>query len=311
MNIAKFKFQLLNATEYAAIAAYEWIGKNNEKSADNAAVNAMRQKLNEINFHGTIKIGEGERDKAPMLAIGENVGYGEKDSVDIAVDPLEGTTICSRGASGSMSVIAISENNCMLNAPDVYMNKIVTGKEIDKNSINIDKKITQNIKIVAEQKAKKITELKVIILDRPRHNQIIQEIREIGAKIILINDGDIAASINVINQKADIYVGIGGAPEGVLTAAAIKSLGGNIQGKLILDNEESKERAKKMGIKNFDIIYNTENMISGNSIFIATAITDSISMNGIQKNKDQFIIESIIMSTEDKAITKIKNTYSI
>lgn len=312
MSLLNLKLSLLSATELAAISANEWIGRNNKIMADQSAVTAMRNALNNINFQGTIKIGEGERDKAPMLAIGEIVGKKDQNSnikLDIALDPLEGTTICARGEKGAMSVLAVANENCILHAPDVYMSKLVTDSSIDTNSVSIEYPIEDNLYSIAQQKQKKIEELNIIILDRPRHQEMINRIRALNARVTLIRDGDIAASIAVVLGNADLYVGIGGAPEGVLSAGIIKCLSGNIQGKLIFENNESIKRAESMGIGQINKIYNAQDMIKGDVMFVATAITDVLDMQGIYSTDEYIVVDSLIACTTDKSVTRIKNTY--
>lgn len=290
--------KILKATEEAAIACYDFIGKGNEKLADKVAVDAMRRCFNEINFRARIVIGEGERDKAPMLYIGEELGALENiaPQYDIAVDPLEGTTICANNMPGSLSVLAISETGGMLHAPDVYMDKIAANAPV----VDLDETVLVNLKNIAQYKKSDISDLNVIILDRPRHSEIIAKVREAGARITLISDGDIAAVIAVATAKADLYLGIGGAPEGVLAAAALKTLGGDMMGRLLFKDAEEKAKASKLNIIDYNKKYFLNDLVSKDAIFCATGVTSGPLLSGVVKNKDSYILNSLCLSSYDK-----------
>ena len=276
--------EFVRITEAAALASARFLGRGNEKAADQAAVDAMRKAFDSVNIDGTVVIGEGERDEAPMLYIGEKVGRcgPEAMKIDIALDPLEGTTICARGAEGATSVIAAAEEGRFLHAPDTYMDKIACGPEA-KGAINLDRSPKENVHAVAEALKKPVSDLTVIILDRPRHENVIREVRETGARIRLISDGDVSAGIATCwaDTGIDLLMGIGGAPEGVITAAALKCLGGDFQGRLKFRNEEEKARAKKMGVKDLDKRYLRDEMVQGDVLFCATGVTDGPLLKGV------------------------------
>ena len=302
--------------EKAAIACYDWIGKGNEKLADQAAVTAMRDELNQINISGTIKIGEGERDKAPMLYIGEKVGKGGLE-VDIALDPLEGTTICATANANSLAVIAFANKDNFLNAPDVYMDKIAVGGNLPEGVVDIDNSVANNLKNLAQAKKCSISDLRVMILKRDRHNEIIAKCREAGTIVKLIDDGDVAAVIataDPVSTGIDIYMGIGGAPEGVLAAAALKTIGGQMMGRLIFDGEKSHSttqiaRAKKMGITDLNKKYTAEEMAKGDVLFIASGVTDGTMLCGVKKSSNKITINSLIINSAEKSIKKILSSY--
>ncbi|WDM85092.1 class II fructose-bisphosphatase [Ehrlichia sp. JZT12] len=298
-------FNLLSVTEAAALASYRCLGIGDEKNADRAAVNAMRKSLKLLEINGTVVIGEGERDNAPMLYIGEKVGIGGID-VDIALDPLEGTTICAHYKNGAMSVIAVTEKGGFLNAPDVYMEKIAIGSGIPRGVVSLKNDIETNLNNLAQVKKCKVDELIVMVLQRERHLELIQGIRKCGARIKLIDDGDISAVVSLMKGTHDLYVGIGGAPEGVLAAAALLSMGGYIEGRLILDTDHLRERAKKFGIEDINKVYSIEELVKSDSIFIATGITDSSLVQGIKYSKGFFTVESIIIKST--GIMHISNT---
>ena len=298
-------FNLLSVTEAAALASYKCLGMGDEKNADRAAVDAMRKSLNLLKINGTIVIGEGERDNAPMLYIGEKVGLGGVD-VDIALDPLEGTTICAHYKNGAMSVLAVTKKGGFLNAPDVYMEKIAVGSGVPRGVVSLKNDIKTNLNNLAEVKKCKVNELVVVVLQRERHLELIKNIRECGARIKLIDDGDISAVVSLVKGTHDLYVGIGGAPEGVLAAAALLSMGGCIEGRLILNTDYLKQRAEKFGIKDMDKIYSIEDLVKFDSIFIATGITDSSLVQGIKYSKGFFTLESIIIKSTN--VMYISNT---
>lgn len=275
--------EMVRVTEAAALASARLMGRGDEKAADLAAVNAMRRALNDIQFDGTVVIGEGERDKAPMLYIGEKVGIGDGLQVDIALDPLEGTTICAKGTNNALSVIAIGEKGKFLHAPDVYMEKIAVGPT-GKGLVDLRKSPTENLQIVAKAKGVDIENLTVTILDRPRHEALIAEVRKAGARIRLIGDGDVSAALATCWKPAgvDLLLGIGGAPEGVIAAAALRCVGGEIQGRLVFRNEEEKARARKMGIQDLNKIYGIEELAGGHVMFCATGVTDGDFLKGVR-----------------------------
>lgn len=299
--------EIAKATQSAAINCYDYIGKGNEKSADKAAVDAMRNALNKIDFSARIVIGEGERDEAPMLYIGEKVGnLREKQdfTYDIAVDPLEGTTICAKAMPGSLSVLTLSEKNGMLHAPDVYMDKIASNIPASSQVIDLDEQIKTNLSNIAKYKKTNIEELLVIILDRPRHQEIIAKTREAGARVKLISDGDIAAVIDVALNYADLYLGIGGAPEGVLAAAALKTLNGQIMGRLLFNKESEKEKAINLGISDLNKKYYLDDLVSKDAIFCATGVTSGPLLKGVKKLDNIFETSSLILSSKSKEIIK-------
>ncbi|GAT75546.1 fructose 1,6-bisphosphatase II [Ehrlichia ruminantium] len=298
-------FKLLSVTEAAAVASYKCLGVGDEKKADAVAVDAMRESLNSLNISGTVVIGEGERDHAPMLYIGEKVGLGGIE-LDIALDPLEGTTICAHYQDGAMSVLAVTEKGGFLNAPDVYMEKIAVGPGIPKGVISLRYDIKTNLYNLAEIKGCNIADLVVTVLKRERHLELIKNIRECGARVKLIDDGDISAVVSLMHGNHDLYIGIGGAPEGVLAAAALLSVGGYIEGRLIIDTDQLRARAKKFGIDDIDKIYCIDEMVRSDAIFIATGITDSSLVKGIRYSKGLLFIESIIIKSA--RVMHISNT---
>jgi fructose-1,6-bisphosphatase II len=277
--------EFVRVTEAAALACARHMGRGDEKAADQAAVDAMRRAFDTVRIDGTVVIGEGERDEAPMLYIGEKVGLKTEDSpkIDIALDPLEGTTICANGGVGSISVIALAEHGKFLHAPDTYMDKIACGPDA-KGVIDIDKTPTQNVQAVAKALGKDVSDVTVVILDRPRHADLIAEVRRTGARIHLISDGDVSAAIASAwpDSGIDLLMGIGGAPEGVISAAALQCLGGDFQGRLKFRNEEEKGRALKMGIKDLTKKYNIDELASGSVMFCATGVTDGPFLTGVK-----------------------------
>lgn len=304
-----FIFDLINATESASIASYKMLGKGKEKIADQLAVDAMRNSLNMLNIDGTVVIGEGERDEAPMLYIGEKVGKGIGPQIDIALDPLEGTTLLATGKNNALSVIGAANKGNFLNAPDVYMDKIAIGFDFAEDIIDLNNSPLENLKNIALAKKCDISDLIVTVLERKRHEELIAKIYEAGARVLLIQDGDIGAVISTSSKAkkiSDIYMGIGGAPEGVLAAAAMKSLGGQMSARLLFNNEDEKARAQKLGIKDLNKQYKLHDMAKGDVIFVATAITDgSLIEEGIKVTSDELIITSIAMNSRDKSIYKL------
>ncbi|MSP43442.1 MAG: class II fructose-bisphosphatase [Alphaproteobacteria bacterium] len=283
-----FSMEIARVTEAAAIAASRLIGCGDEKAADQAAVDAMRTALNKLDMRGVIVIGEGERDEAPMLYIGEKVGSGIGPELDIALDPLEGTTITAKAMPNALAVVAFAEKGNLLNAPDVYMDKLAIGTGYKKGVVDLDKSPADNIRALAAAKGVPVHEITACVLDRPRHAEIIKSIRSVGARIQLIPDGDVAGVIATTQADTgiDIYIGTGGAPEGVLAAAALRCIGGQMQGRLVFSNDEQRERARKMGVKDLNHKYVLEEMAMGDVIFSATGVTDGSMLKGIHREKN-------------------------
>lgn len=302
--------EFVRVTEAAALSVGRWIGRGNEMAADDAAVQSMRLAFDSIRFDGTIVIGEGERDEAPMLYIGEKVGAGNGPKIDIACDPLEGTTITAMGRSEALSVIAASEEGGLLNAPDTYMKKIAVGPRA-KGCIDITQPALWNLKQVAKALGKQMEDLMVIVLDRPRHQELIQEIREGGARIRLIGDGDVSAAIGTAQPESgvDILLGTGGAPEGVIAAAALKCLGGDFQGQLKFRNEQEKKRALEMGITDTDRVYQMGELAKGSVMFIATGVTNGSYLNGVRYFGGGAHTHSVVMRSETRTIREIRATH--
>ena len=301
--------ELVRVTESAAIAAAGWRGKGDEKAADAAAVEAMRAELQKIAIAGRIVIGEGERDEAPMLFIGEEVGGGEGPAVDIAVDPLEGTTLCAKNQPDSICVLAMAERGGLLNAPDVYMHKIAIGAGYPEGTVDLDKTATENVQALAAAKGVPVSEITACVLDRPRHAGLIDELRGAGVAVKLISDGDIAGVIHATNTEEtgiDIYLGSGGAPEGVLAAAALRCIGGQMQGRLILDTTEKRERARRMGITDPNRKYSEADLASGDVLFAATGVTDGSLLEGVRVRKDTIVTSTIVMRSWSHTVRWIK-----
>ncbi|TNF04271.1 MAG: class II fructose-bisphosphatase [Deltaproteobacteria bacterium] len=298
--------EFVRVTEMAAIASARLMGRGDEKAADQAAVDAMRTMLESVDCQATVVIGEGERDEAPMLYIGETVGSGNGPELEIAVDPLEGTTVCANGGTNSISVMAIAEKGGMLNAPDTYMQKIAVGPE-GKGLIDILESPKENLKRLAEAKKCRVQDLTAIVLDRPRHKELISEIRDAGARIMLIGDGDVSAAIATCDPDSgvDILFGTGGAPEGVIAAAALRCLGGDFQGIFRPRNEEEVERAKKMGIEDMTRVMNIEDLASGNVMFCATGVTTGNLLPGVQFKSWGAITHSMVMRSSSGTIRHI------
>ena len=306
----KFLNFFIKATEQAAIGASKYIGKKDKIAADKGAVDPMRRELNKINMDGTIVIGEGEMDEAPMLYIGEKLGTSDGPKLDIAVDPLEGTKFTANNQPNAFSVIAVANKGNLLSAPDTYMEKIAIGANLPKNLIDIDNGVEKNIQLLAEAKNKKISDLKACVLKRSRHDSIIETLTKMKVTINYISDGDIAGVLSVIgnNPKNDIYYSIGGGPEGVLAASALSCFGGQIQGRLILDEKE-KIRAKKLGIKDFNKKYNIEDMIKGDVIFCATGVTDGDLAKGVKNLGNEYEVSTFVLHKSEKINKIVTNTY--
>ena len=299
-------FQLNNVTEAAAISCSQWIGKGNKIAADQAAVNGMKECLGNLPIDGEIVIGEGERDQAPMLYIGEKIGRGAL-AVDIAVDPLEGTNLCANGSANAISAMAVGPKNSLLKAPDVYMRKIAVGVKSKEKIININASVTENIQSLSNYKNCAPTELKAIVLKRERHNDIIHELHSLGVRVELIDDGDILGVISTTSNAADIYLGIGGAPEGVIAAAALKCLGGQMQCQLLFENDAQIQRANKMGVKDPQAIYQIDDMVKEDVIFCATGVTDGFLLKGVQQHSQIISAQSFVSSYKLKKTLKISS----
>lgn len=299
--------EFVRATESAAIASARLMGRGDEKAADQAAVDAMRAMLETVDCDATVVIGEGERDEAPMLYIGEKVGTGKGSKLEIALDPLEGTTICALGGTNSISVMAIAEEGGMLHAPDTYMLKIAAGKEA-KGHLDIRQSATENLKRLADLKKQRVSDLTAVVLDRPRHKELIEEIRAAGARIFLIGDGDVSAAIATAtpNSGIDILFGIGGAPEGVISAAALQCLGGEFQGILKPRNQSEIDRALKMGVDDINRVFKIDDLAKGNLMFCATGVTQGNFLDGVIFKPWGCHTHSLVMRSESGTIRHIR-----
>lgn len=302
-----YALEFVRVTEIAAIESARWMGRGDNHAADQAAVSAMRKMFNTIDFSGRVVIGEGERDEAPMLYIGEEVGKGGGARLDLALDPLEGTTICAHGGPNSISVIAVAEEGNFLHAPDTYMEKIAVGPDAA-DAIDLSRTPTENLKAIARAKKTDIENLTVVVLDRPRHEELIKEVRATGARIWLIGDGDVSAAISAClpHTGVDVLMGSGGAPEGVISAAAIRCTGGNIQGRLKFRNPEEEARARKMGIKDPHKIFSIEEMARGNVMFVATGVTTGNFLQGVKFTGQGAETHSIVMRSESGTVRHIR-----
>jgi fructose-1,6-bisphosphatase II / sedoheptulose-1,7-bisphosphatase len=299
--------EVVRVTEAAALSASRWMGRGDEKAADQAAVDSMRIALNGMDIAGTVVIGEGERDEAPMLFIGEKVGTGKGPKIDIALDPLEGTTICATGGSNALAVIAMAVDGGFLNAPDVYMDKIAVGPGLEKNIVNIDNSPQSNLQNLAKAKKVDISDLVVCILDRPRHEELIYKTREAGARIMLISDGDVAGVIATASKDTgvDMYVGSGGAPEGVLAASALRCIGGQMWGRLTFRNNDERSRADRLGISDYNKIYSLNELAHGEVMFAATGVTDGSMLRGVRRWSSGASTQSIIMRSKTGTVRTI------
>lgn len=308
---SKYLNLFIKATEQGAIGASRFIGKQDKIAADKGAVDPMRKELNKINMEGTVVIGEGEMDEAPMLYIGEKLGTLKGPKFDIAVDPLEGTKFTANNQPNAFSVIAIAKQGDLLSAPDTYMEKIAIGSNLPKNLMDLDNSVKKNISLLADAKKKKISDIKACVLKRSRHDDIVKELTEIGVQINYITDGDIAGALTVIgdNPKNDIYYSTGGGPEGVIVAAALACYGGQIQGRLVLDDDE-KMRAKKLGIKDFNKKYNIDDMVKGDVIFCATGVTDGDLAKGVEDLGNEYKVTTFALHRSQKTIKTISNFYN-
>ncbi|NRG19091.1 class II fructose-bisphosphatase [Rhizobiales bacterium] len=305
--------ELARVTERAAVSAARLRGRGDEKAADQAAVDAMRRELNRLPIDGTVVIGEGERDEAPMLYIGEEVGTKQGPKVDIALDPLEGTTICAKNLPNSIAVIAMAPAGGLLNAPDSYMEKIAIGPGYPEGLVDLDAPIADNLNALAKEKDVAVGEITACVLDRPRHARLIEEIRAAGASIRLIGDGDVAGVIHTTDSDEtgiDIYVGIGGAPEGVLAAAALRCIGGQMQGRLVITREEQVERAHRMGITDIKRKYRMEEMASGDVLFAATGVTDGNFLRGVKFGRRFISTHTVVMRSTTSTLRYIEAQHS-
>ena len=315
MNNPKIEFDdrmlslgLARVSEAAAIASVSLIGRGDEKAADEAAVNAMREQLNLLDISGTVVIGEGERDEAPMLYIGEEVGTGNGPGVDIALDPLEGTTLTAKDMPNALTVIAMGPKGSMLHAPDVYMEKLAIGPGFAPDLLSLDMSPYERVQILAEAKNCDPNDITVCILERPRHQEMIEQVRSTGAAIRLISDGDVAGVMHCAEAEItgiDMYMGIGGAPEGVLAAAALKCMGGQIHGKLIFRNDDEKFRAEKAGINNLSQIYSRDDMVTQDVIFAATGVTSGSLLEGIKREITHITAETILMRSKTGSVRRM------
>ncbi len=298
--------EVVRVTEAAAMSCSRFMGRGDEKAADQAAVDAMRKALNGLAIDGTVVIGEGERDEAPMLFIGEKVGAGGP-RVDIALDPLEGTTICATGAANALSVIAMARDGELLQAPDVYMDKIAVGGGLPEGVVDLDASPAENLGNLSKAKGVDVSDLVVCILNRPRHEELIAKTREAGARIQLIQDGDVAGVIATARPDTgiDIYIGIGGAPEGVLAAAALRCIGGQMIGRLIFRNDEEKERAARLGVTDLTRTYTMTEMADGDVMFAATGVTDGSMLRGVRRTATGATTESLVMRSKTGTVRVI------
>jgi len=295
--------ETVRVTEAAALAASRLMGRGDERAADQAAVNAMREALNGLSISGTVVIGEGERDEAPMLFIGEKVGSGGP-AIDIALDPLEGTTITAKGGYNALAVIAMAEQGGFLNAPDTYMEKIAIGSGLPDDLVDLDAEPGENLRNLAKAKKMDVSDLVVCILDRPRHNEVIAKVREAGARIMLIGDGDVSGVIATSrkNSGVNIYMGVGGAPEGVLAAAALRCIGGQFQGRLVFRNDDERGRAQRMGITDFNRKYSLHELAGGDVMFAATGVTDGSMLKGVRRFQSGATTQSMVMRSKSGTV---------
>ncbi|MEJ0065365.1 MAG: class II fructose-bisphosphatase [Caulobacteraceae bacterium] len=300
--------EAVRVTEAAAIAAWELAGRGDEKAADQAAVDAMRTALNELPIDGVIVIGEGERDEAPMLYIGEKVGQGSGHRIDIALDPLEGTTLTAKAMANALAVMAWAPAGTMLHAPDTYMDKIACGPGYPPGVIDLDKSAGENAKAIAAAKGVDISQITVCVLDRPRHAEIIASLREVGVRVYLITDGDVAGVMNTADPETgvDLYVGQGGAPEGVLACAALKCVGGQFQGRLVFRNADERLRAERLGIKDLDKKYDLHEMVRADAIFAATGVTSGALLDGVKISGGFVHTHTLVMNSASKTVREVR-----
>lgn len=299
--------ETVRVTEAAALAASRLMGRGDEKTADQAAVNAMRESLNELSIDGTVVIGEGERDEAPMLYIGEKVGKGGP-KIDISLDPLEGTTLTAKGGPNALAVIALAESGGFLNAPDTYMNKIAVGGGLPQGVVDLDETPANNLKNLSKATKTDVSDLVVCILDRPRHSELIAEVRAAGARIMLIGDGDVSGAMATSRPDSgvDLYMGTGGAPEGVLAAAALRCIGGQFQGRLVFRNEAERERGRRWGIDDFDRKYELDELAGGDVMFVATGVTDGSMLRGVRRHHGGATTHSMVMRSKTGTVRMVE-----
>jgi fructose-1,6-bisphosphatase II / sedoheptulose-1,7-bisphosphatase len=303
--------EAVRVTEAAALSASRLMGRGDEKAADQAAVDAMRQALNSLAINGTVVIGEGERDEAPMLFIGEKVGAGQGPKIDIALDPLEGTTITAKGGANALAVLAMADDGGFLNAPDVYMDKIAVGGGLPDKIVDLDQTPGENLKNLARAKKLDIADLVVCILDRPRHAELIAKVREAGARIMLIGDGDVSGVIATSNPETgiDIYMGSGGAPEGVLAAAALRCIGGQMQGRLLFRNDDERGRAHRLGITDLNRKYDLLDLAHGDVMFAATGVTNGSMLKGVRRFSGGAFTHSVVMRSKTGTVRWVEATH--
>jgi fructose-1,6-bisphosphatase II / sedoheptulose-1,7-bisphosphatase len=304
--------EAVRVTEAAALAASRLMGRGDEKSADQAAVDAMRRALNGLSIRGRVVIGEGERDEAPMLYIGEEVGTGQGPKIDIALDPLEGTTITAKGGPNALAVVAMAEEGGFLNAPDVYMDKIAIGGGMPEGIVDLDAEPAENLRAVAKAKKVEIPDIVVCILDRPRHAELIGKVRAAGARIMLISDGDVSGVIATSRCESgvDMYMGIGGAPEGVLAAAALRCIGGQMQGRLLFRNEDEKTRGRRWGLTDLDRKYGLLDLAHGDVMFAATGVTDGTMLKGVRRFHAGAATHSMVMRSKSGTVRLVEATHN-
>jgi fructose-1,6-bisphosphatase II / sedoheptulose-1,7-bisphosphatase len=300
--------EVVRVTEAAALAASLLMGRGDEKAADQAAVDAMREALNSLSIDGTVVIGEGERDEAPMLYIGEKVGLGDGPEIDIALDPLEGTTITARGGNNALAVIAMAEAGGFLNAPDVYMDKIAVGPGLPEGIVDLDQTPLENLTALAKGKGAELSDLVVCILDRPRHADLIAQVRAAGSRIMLISDGDVSGVIATATPETgiDIYMGSGGAPEGVLAAAALRCIGGQMQGRLLFRNDDERARAARWGVTDLNRKYKLEDLAKGDVMFAATGVTNGTMLKGVRRFSGGAFTHSVVMRSKSGTVRYIE-----
>jgi fructose-1,6-bisphosphatase II / sedoheptulose-1,7-bisphosphatase len=304
----KLVLDAVRVTEAAAIAAWKLVGRGDEKAADQAAVDAMRTALNELDIAGEIVIGEGERDEAPMLYIGEKVGKGAGPAIDIALDPLEGTTLTAKAMANALAVMAWAPKGTLLNAPDTYMDKIACGPGYAEGVIDLDASPADNVRALAKAKGVKPEEITVCVLDRPRHAEIISGLRTVGARVLLITDGDVAGVIHTGQPETgiDLYIGQGGAPEGVLACSALKCVGGQFQGRLVFRNNDERGRAERLGLTDFDKKYTLHEIVRADAIFAATGVTKGAMLDGVREEGGFIKTHSLVMNSSSRTVREVR-----
>lgn len=311
--LTQLAFEAVRAAEAAAIASAAWIGRGEKESADQAAVNALRNGLNAMPMRGRIVIGEGERDEAPMLFIGEEVGTGEGPEIDIALDPLEGTTLTAKGMNNALVVLSLSPRGGLLHAPDTYMDKIAIGPGFEDGVVDLDASAAENVTNLAKAKGVDPTEITVCVLERPRHDHIVEGVKSVGGRVRLISDGDVAGAMGVsgIGTGVDMYIGRGGAPEGVLAASALRCIGGQMQGRLHFRTDEERERAARVGVTDFDRKYDVKELASGHCIFIATGVTPGDLVEGVEFDADRVHTDTLLLDSADESVRRVSSSRPI